>query len=448
MRLWKNAKSVKAVFAFVVGTAAIVSVSAAHAASCASLKSELSGLGAQSGKLPPAARKWKTSQQQQKKAIASAKRDANYFGCSSTSNAQCKSLNNKINRMQKNLAAIERQLAKTGGTSPKHTKRIREVRSAIAKQNCNSTRSRRDASAGPEQSGDKPRSLLARLFNPKSGTETEAANSSDRNPIKVKRSNSGRKRLRIPSGGTFRTLCVRTCDGFFFPVSYATGKNQFAYDASRCSEICPASETELYVYRNPGGDQADMMSLAGNIYSEQPFANKYKTEFVENCSCRQAGQVKRRSAWSEVRGTSASRSRVFFSDISSGLQGQPSQLDLTQSSAEATPDMSPLARQPLTRSQLPAYEDPDTLTNLEKGFNVTADLDLIASQKQKKTFSVSARATSHGLPVLTSRNAHDKDLPDERTIPPVFKVDDDGFSPAPDREAPVRVVGPEYFVAQ
>ncbi|MGA9083760.1 MAG: DUF2865 domain-containing protein, partial [Pseudolabrys sp.] len=23
-------------------------------------------------------------------------------------------------------------------------------------------------------------------------------------------------------GGTFRTVCVRTCDGFYFPISYST----------------------------------------------------------------------------------------------------------------------------------------------------------------------------------------------------------------------------------
>ncbi|MEP3427559.1 MAG: DUF2865 domain-containing protein [Roseibium sp.] len=448
MGLRRRARPIEAIAVFAVGSAVLLSTNIVHAASCSSLQSELSRLEAQSGKLPPAAQKWKTSQQQQKKALSSAKRDASYFGCSSTSSTQCKSLNSKIKRMQKNLAAIERQLAKSGGGSAKTSKRIRQVRSAISKQNCNSSRSARTANNGSRQSGDNPRSLLSRIFDPQSRTEPVAARSGDRDIVRVKRSGTERKRLRLPSGGTFRTLCVRTCDGYFFPVSFSTGKSQFVNDAARCSEICPASETELYVYRNPGGDQANMMSLAGNIYSEQPFAYRYKSEFVENCSCRQAGQAKRRSAWTEVSGTSASRSRVFYSDISSGLSGQSDQPSLGQSSTAPEADMSPLARAPLTRSQLPAYEDPDTLANLEKGFNVAADLDLIASQKHESASGLSASANSQGLPVLSSRAVPNAGLLDNGSIPPVFKVEDGGFRPSPDREEPVRVVGPEYFVAQ
>jgi hypothetical protein len=30
--------------------------------------------------------------------------------------------------------------------------------------------------------------------------------------------------------GTFRTVCVRTCDGFYFPVSYSTAQNRFTDD--------------------------------------------------------------------------------------------------------------------------------------------------------------------------------------------------------------------------
>ncbi|MDN3718862.1 DUF2865 domain-containing protein [Roseibium salinum] len=86
---------------------------------------------------------------------------------------------------------------------------------------------------------------------------------------------------------------MRTCDGYFFPLSFSTGKNHLPYDEARCSEICPAAPTELYVYRNPGGDRSQMISLAGKLYSEQPFANRYKAEFVQGCSCRAAQQSKK-----------------------------------------------------------------------------------------------------------------------------------------------------------
>jgi len=42
--------------------------------------------------------------------------------------------------------------------------------------------------------------------------------------------------------GTYRTLCVRTCDGFYFPISYSTTPSRFAEDAQACQRVCPASE--------------------------------------------------------------------------------------------------------------------------------------------------------------------------------------------------------------
>ena len=43
-------------------------------------------------------------------------------------------------------------------------------------------------------------------------------------------------------GGTFRTICVRTCDGFYFPISYATSPDRFRDDEQTCQRMCPAAE--------------------------------------------------------------------------------------------------------------------------------------------------------------------------------------------------------------
>ncbi|HPG89875.1 MAG TPA: DUF2865 domain-containing protein, partial [Hyphomicrobium sp.] len=51
---------------------------------------------------------------------------------------------------------------------------------------------------------------------------------------------------------TYRTLCVRLCDGYYFPVSFSTLPSHFAQDAEACSSRC-AAPTELYYYPNPGG---------------------------------------------------------------------------------------------------------------------------------------------------------------------------------------------------
>ena len=424
---------------------------AASAASCSSLKAELQRLEQRSSAQSPAARKWSTAKSQQQKAINAAERDATYFGCASTASAKCKGLNGKIKRMKANLAAIERQLAKSGGGSSKNTRRVRQIKASLAKKNCNApAREAQQRNTGAET---RPQSFLARIFNPQQHAEQPrvertSAKTGDREIAAVRRqTRSETKRYSLPSGGAFRTVCVRTCDGYFFPVSFSTGKNHFAYDEARCSEICPAAETELYVYRNPGGDQSQMMSLAGNLYSEQPFAYRYKSEFVEGCSCRKTRQSKAQSAWTDL--STSSGNRVFFTDISAGLPRRTLQPSRGGTFEHEEDLPSPLARTPLDRTQLPRFEDPDTLMNMEKGFDVSARLDLAATRVESGENKIaSSSGFKDGFPVLSIRSREEPDGEELTAFSPVFKDDDDGYHEAPDRKASVRVVGPEYFVAQ
>lgn len=53
------------------------------------------------------------------------------------------------------------------------------------------------------------------------------------------------------AGGTYRTVCVRLCDGFYFPISYSTRRQRFAGDAAQCEQRCPY-RSRLFVHRNPG----------------------------------------------------------------------------------------------------------------------------------------------------------------------------------------------------
>jgi len=432
--------------AVAISAALVLCVQAADAATCSSLKSELKRLEAGSSSQSPATKKWSTAKRQQQKALNAAERDARHFGCATAATANCKSLNSKIKRMRKNLSAIERQLAKSGGKSA-NSKRIRQVRAAINRQKCNAPAATRTAKTRNPSEVEQPRSLLARLFNPQSRAEPVAAKPGDQEIARVrKQTRNSTSQRRLPTGNTFRTLCVRTCDGYFFPVSYSAGKRQFANDAARCSEICPAAPTELYVYRNPGGDTSQMMSLAGELYADQPFANRYKSEFVEGCSCRLNRTSKPRSAWTEV-GTGAGN-RVFFSDISSGLPRRSLQPSRGSTYEDESHVVSPLARTPLQRAQLPRYEDPDTLLNLEKGFDVTAHLDLAAKRIDGNEDDTGPGLDLRdGLPVLSTRRSQSED--DEiAAFAPVFQRGDDGFRDASERKTPVRVVGPEYFVSQ
>jgi hypothetical protein len=90
--------------------------------------------------------------------------------------------------------------------------------------------------------------------------------------------------------GTFRTVCVRTCDGFYFPISFTTVPARFADDERACKAQCPATDANLYTYRNPGEDMNAAVSISGQPYSSSPNAFKYRTEFNPSCSCKAQGQ--------------------------------------------------------------------------------------------------------------------------------------------------------------
>lgn len=450
MRRHERAKSIKLARAIGIAVALMLPSHAVYAASCSALKSELRKLESSGGNQSAASRKWSKAKRQQEKAIAAASRDARHFGCAQNRTAKCKDLNSKLKRMNSNLAAIERQLKRSGGGgSAKNTKRIRQVRASLDRQGCNAPA--RDRQARSQDNSDQPKvkSFFSRLFNAGPQVEQTAARTGDREIATVRRERRSEvSRQRLPSGGVFRTLCVRTCDGYFFPVSFSTDKSQFVNDAARCTEICPAAPTELYVYRNPGGDQSQMMSLAGIPYAEQPFAFRYKSEFVEGCSCRQTGKSKSRSSWSEV--SVSSGGRLFFSDISSGLPNralQPSQGD-TFEEADKAPAI--LSRLPLNPSQLPRYEDPGTLLNLEKGFDVTMVAAFMSKDKPASNGVAAQREQSAegDFPLLSLRKQEEEEEIEAVSVSPVFKSDDQGFRPLPESSAPVRVVGPDYFVAQ
>jgi len=88
--------------------------------------------------------------------------------------------------------------------------------------------------------------------------------------------------------GTYRTLCVRTCDGYYFPISFSTVPGQFNTDAATCQQMCPGAEVSLYTYRNPGGDVSQMVSLDGQPYTALPAAFKYRSSYDKACTCHAA----------------------------------------------------------------------------------------------------------------------------------------------------------------
>lgn len=87
------------------------------------------------------------------------------------------------------------------------------------------------------------------------------------------------------SGRTFATVCVRMCDGFYFPVSHSTTRDRFSEDDRKCKSSC-GSDARLFVYRNEGGSPEDMEDLKGDPYIGLKTAFLYRTTYDAACKCR------------------------------------------------------------------------------------------------------------------------------------------------------------------
>jgi hypothetical protein len=90
--------------------------------------------------------------------------------------------------------------------------------------------------------------------------------------------------------GTYHTVCVRACDGYYFPISYSTVPSRFPDDARACQRLCPAAEAELYSFHNPGENMEQAVSISGQAYTALPNAFRYRKEIIAGCSCRRPGQ--------------------------------------------------------------------------------------------------------------------------------------------------------------
>jgi hypothetical protein len=196
-----------------------------------------------------------------------------FFSLFNGQSAQCGPVNNQIQQMRANLEQITTSLERlrSGGLggSDRDNQR-RSVLTALAQNNC-----------GPQyaNAARSPGNFLETLF----------GNNNNNNPMAPPGADLGAQ------SGTYRTVCVRSCDGAYFPISFATVPGRFPDDEKTCRALCPAAEATLYSYRNPGEDMNQAVSINGQPYSSSPNAFRYRQEFNPSCACKAAGQT-----WSDA----------------------------------------------------------------------------------------------------------------------------------------------------
>ncbi|RUM26892.1 DUF2865 domain-containing protein [Rhizobium vallis] len=85
------------------------------------------------------------------------------------------------------------------------------------------------------------------------------------------------------------TMCVRSCDGGFFPISSNATSVDFGRDAQTCARMCPGIETQLFYRDVTSTEASNMISVAtGTPYSamKNAFAYKNRAPGEKNaCAC-------------------------------------------------------------------------------------------------------------------------------------------------------------------
>ncbi|MEJ1158236.1 DUF2865 domain-containing protein [Prosthecomicrobium sp. N25] len=148
------------------------------------------------------------------------------------------------------------------------------------------------------------------------------------------------------SGG-YRTLCVRMCDGYYFPISYSTSRSRFATDSDICRARCPGAETRLFAH--PTGTDSETAVSADDSqqpYTKIPNAMRYRTQYVSGCGCGRPDPTLLPVNLSSEEGATSASATVKVGDIRADL--------------------------PVPQAKPEWDEDPDTLFNAAANFTPVA----------------------------------------------------------------------------
>lgn len=192
-----------------------------------------------------------------------------FFSLFSGQAAQCGPINNQIQQTRANLDRTLAEIQRLQGSTADREGQRRQLLASLGQNDC-----------GPQYRAYANRGgFFDAIFGPGSIVTPDAPEQP------------------APSagGGTYRTICVRTCDGYYFPVSYATVPAKFGDDERVCQRLCPASEAVLYSYRSSGEDISQAVTSAGRTYSELPTAFSYRKAFNPTCTCKAPNQT-----WADV----------------------------------------------------------------------------------------------------------------------------------------------------
>jgi hypothetical protein len=191
---------------------------------------------------------------------------------------QCGEVNAQISRMEANLADLQ---ARAGGGAG----------DLVARYNAECLHG---PSSGPTNVFEALFGGIARLANGGSEQEPQTdARFEDHGEDRTEQPGQGESGGVHAHAGSY-AVCVRTCDGSFFPVSYSGAGSRADSLEDVCRALCPNADVALYSFPF-GGTIDEAASPSGEAYADLPNAGKFEKTYDSSCSCRRKGE-----SWAEA----------------------------------------------------------------------------------------------------------------------------------------------------
>ncbi|WP_274424078.1 DUF2865 domain-containing protein [Chelativorans sp. YIM 93263] len=223
---------------------------------CRNLQAQLSAVSSGGGRSGAAIASLKRKLDQAR-STAHQKRCGALFGKRSQ---ECSALNASIQRMSGELASLQSGQS-TGGSAEQQRQ---QIRAKMRANGCGQRTTKKQAPA--QQKAAKPKRAPA---------QQQAAKPKQTQPQAPAR-----------RGKTYRTMCVRLCDGYYFPISFSVPREHFERDEETCHKRCPGTDVALYVHR-PGEESDQMISYRNDErYQKLSTAFSYRQSgFRPSCGC-------------------------------------------------------------------------------------------------------------------------------------------------------------------
>jgi hypothetical protein len=256
----------------------------AENAYCSDLRAQIAKAGSES-----AAARYRAAAAKQRAEYGKLSQRARAMGCDreqflffgEPAPPQCGPINDRLSALQGSIAAYEQAGADDSQ---------RQALMARYEVDC---RNQRGAGAREPQ----PKSFFEELFGVGAPDQTTGLREVPVNPdsetLDPNFDDTGDFPEQRPRGGPM-AICVRGCDGGFFPITYTAKTSQFDNLNALCKAMCPGAEAKLYTQSQwKGLDSA--VSIDGQPYADHPNAHKFEKEYDPSCGCKPEGQ-----SWTEA----------------------------------------------------------------------------------------------------------------------------------------------------